>query len=674
MERNFRRLIFILIILFFLSPLLSVSPAAADQPTEQPTDQPEGFGWTQIGPAGGRFEEIVQNPFDPEMFFANVGNNLYRSLDSGQNWEKVSTEGVDLNYVSNILLEISGSDLPLLFLTNGGKVYKTPVDQISWTKVADVDGSSWPISNLKVARNDTSRMAAVIQGNLRVSRDGGMNWKVAFPNPAYFSLNTINPDQLLAFSSGNFYRSSDFGNNWETLETPPSFLDNVKTLVFSEADQSYYVLVNYSKLFKSLDFGNTWDEVNIPQNLYEAVQIANFDPNIIFLEYPGEQTVQITLDGGLTWNSINRKRVDGDSVLVWKLPAAQGGFDLLAGTWQALLKLDIQGEELQRSAQGVHEQNIKNLIVNPNDGREIYTCVKVADNDKLNNCYFSPDSGLSWRKFGGAVYSIAVNPMQFSEIVWSENERFYYSSDYGETVEEKGTTVYNLGNIHIDPNYPGKIILTSCYSSSSIVVSLDYGMTWTLMETQQTISNFLIDPNVPDHYYSFYFNEGFVSFDGGLNWTKMNLPTYGWAERFIVRTIHGKSQLLLINRTPLSYQFWTSTDGGMVWKYRSEVDYSYIRCLRFDALDSPNGIISTLCADCESNSDPLTTKYQVNLTGKWYELPPLSLHNLNNLMRLANLPEGNRLFMSTYGDSIYYIDFKPPELIRTYLPMILKKP
>ena len=65
MKQLFRRVIFILIIVVFLSPLLSVSPAAADQPTDQPADQPEGFGWTQIGPAGGRFEEIVQNPFDP---------------------------------------------------------------------------------------------------------------------------------------------------------------------------------------------------------------------------------------------------------------------------------------------------------------------------------------------------------------------------------------------------------------------------------------------------------------------------------------------------------------------------------------------------------------------------------------------------------------------------------
>ncbi len=670
MKQLFRRVIFILVILIFLSPLLSVSPAAADGPTDQPTDQPEGFGWTQIGPAGGKFEEIVQNPFDPDMFFAYSGEGLYQSLNSGLSWTEVSMEGIDINTTTPVFMEIAGLVSQELFLIKGTNVYKTAIDQISWQRIAVVTNNSTPM--FKVARNDASKMMAAIDDNIKVSGDGGLTWRAVFPRTQFFLIDTINPDRLLVFKDNQFFRSVDFGRNWEVLDTPSLFLNTIKSIDISESDQGVYTLLYYNWAFKTLDFGDSWVAIALPEGTFNALHVSSFDSNILLLESSHSRLAMLSRDGGNSWTTIDQERSLRDRIYIWRLPVVQGDYDILAGTLQAFVKLNAQNEELQRSAQGIHEQFISQMVVNPQNGNELYACVQLDYYAKSKICHYSNDSGVTWQQIEAVVGHLAVNPQRFNEVFWVDFEGlYYYSTDHGSTFTPKGSINGNLfpQEFLVDPHHPGKLIAYRYSTKLEISISNDYGMTWEPLANRPEGYMFFIDPLIPDRFFSTTSYNGFVSNDGGSSWIEMTLPdSIRYPQKMISRVYSGASYLFLPTSNDLSESIWISSDGGMNWTKIAALNY-FTDDSMIDHLDTPNGSLTAYCLNCNEINRPNKINYLVDFVGGWDQLPDFPVKK-RSVMQLSSTSGIARFYLATEGKSIYYIDLQIPEIEKVYLPLI----
>lgn len=662
MNKSTKKLVLIFFILILLSPLLSVSPATANEPEE--------FAWTQIGPAGGKFEEIVQNPFDPDMFFAYVGESIYQSLDSGLNWTEISTDGID-NFIKNpVFMEIAGIDSQELFLIKGTKVYKTAIDQISWQQIAGVANSSSPM--FKVARNDASKMIAAIGDNIKVSGDGGLTWRAVFPRTTFFLIDTINPDRLLVFKDNLFYRSIDFGINWEVLDTPSLFLNTIKSIDISESDQGVYTLLSYNWAFKTLDFGDSWVQINIPEGTFNALHVSSFDSNILLLESSHSRLAMLSRDGGNSWTTIDQERSLRDHIIIWRLPVVQGDYDILAGTLQAFVKLNAQNEELQRSAQGIHEQFISQMVVNPQNGNELYACVQLDYYAKSKICHYSNDSGVTWQQIEAIAGHLAVNPQEFNEVFWVDFERlYYYSTDHGSTFTPKGSVnEYPFPQeFLVDPHHPGKLIAYRYSTKLEILISNDYGMTWDPLANRPEGYIFFIDPLIPDRYFTATSSKGFVSNDGGGSWVEMLLPdSIRYPQKMISRVHNGTSYLFLPTSNDLSESIWISSDGGMNWTKTAALNYFSGHSM-IDHLDTPNGSLTAYCFECNEINRSNKINYLVDFVGGWDQLPDFPV-KMRSVMQLSYTTTGARLYLSTEGKSIYYIDFQLPEVEKAYLPLV----
>ncbi len=674
MKHIFRRVIFILIIVVFLSPLLSVSPAAADQPTEQP----EGFGWTQIGPAGGQFKQIIQNPFEPNMFFAVVGKGLYKSVDNGFTWDNIPfPDGFDLLDAS-CRMKIGGEDNPTSLLGYRGKIFKTSVERIEWQEVSNLS-SGFHYDGFEISGKHANMIVARIDRSFVVTRDGGVSWKNVFPNPYHFAYNTTDDEQILLFHEGTFFRTDNFGDTWQRLETNVDFSSDINSLIYSESDSNYYLIHNYNTVYKSVDQGENWTIAFISSKSVSKIQVSRWNPEIILVSddiYLSEAL--LTLDGGQTWKTISRNRGDGYYVFSVLLGKAPGDNSVIGLTNQVFMRINPEDQEIQRSAAGIHEQWISRLLVNPEDGEGIYACVgvKTEDNHDDRLCYYSPNTGEEWHQVGASIGSFAVNPGDFSEVYWIDKEgRLFFSSDYGATVNLRDMVfTYLPVPVFPDPHHPGKVRVNYGLYDKVIYESLDYGISWTRTEATMPGSDFVYDPIIADKAYSFetqVVGKYFVTNDDGLTWQGFS-PPHQFFGRFLVRVIDGKSQLVNIVIDDESIKVYTSQDDGLNWQFEFEIGErdSYYP---MDILEASDVLMTVVSIEDVCDTGSPSIKYQVDFNGDWKELPKLRTRQDPNRIQLSSHGTSFRVFVPTYDSSIYYIDFSDKELMHNYLPLILKR-
>ncbi|WP_041424346.1 sialidase family protein [Thermobaculum terrenum] len=131
----------------------------------------EGNTWQKTGaPQGseGGITSIAIAPQDSKQIYAGVASEIWESKDGGHSWQPISSPGgvvMDINLQPNSNILYAGTSVGLWKLTSSG-----------WQKIP-LTTSGLIIS---VAVGDPeSNMLAVLdqQGNVYVSRDGGLSWQ-----------------------------------------------------------------------------------------------------------------------------------------------------------------------------------------------------------------------------------------------------------------------------------------------------------------------------------------------------------------------------------------------------------------------------------------------------------------------------------------------------------------
>ena len=138
------------------------------------------------------------------------------------------------------------------------------------------------------------------------STDNGVNWETVFTwnDSIYFNDFVIDKDGIFYAAEGYYDRiikSYDFGNTW--IQTS---LINIEAYVLEVDSNNTLWVSSISNLFKSSDGGENWDTINIPAyaldfNSDYGVLCTHFNPREIY----------ITSDSGITWNNIYQVQASG---------------------------------------------------------------------------------------------------------------------------------------------------------------------------------------------------------------------------------------------------------------------------------------------------------------------------------------------------------------------------
>jgi len=275
-----------------------------------------GTTWTPIFDDQGSYSIgcLAADPANPHVLWVGTGENggsrhfgygdgVYRTDDGGKSWENmglrdsehigkviVSAENSDIIFVAaQGPLWSKGGDRGFFKSSDGGKSWKKTLGDEDWTGVTDIVVDPRDPDRVYAATWQRHRNVAAYMG-------GGLN--------------------------SGIYRSDDGGETWKQLTEglPEGSMGKIGLAISFQRPDVVYAAIELNRrmggVFRSTDRGNTWEQQSDAvagatgphyyQELYTSPH--RFDQLYLVDEY-----LQVSLDGGKTFEPVNFEHRHGDS-------------------------------------------------------------------------------------------------------------------------------------------------------------------------------------------------------------------------------------------------------------------------------------------------------------------------------------------------------------------------
>ena len=231
-----------------------------------------GNSWKNILANKGIIKNISIDPNEPCHIYAQTSQNIFKSLDCGRRWDNVYLEKIKDRTIKDLAIDIAETNKLFMSLSDG---------------------------------------------SVLLSEDFAVSWRVwhRFENNEgviNLYLNPKNTQIMYAATSGNFYRSSNQGLDWEKLSNiinkdfDFSQGSKVTKLVFlSEFDDGFYTVSTYG-ILKSIDGGVSWEELPLlPQPKKDKILSIAVNPaNMNEVYYGTSKAIYYSKDGGVNWQTL----------------------------------------------------------------------------------------------------------------------------------------------------------------------------------------------------------------------------------------------------------------------------------------------------------------------------------------------------------------------------------
>lgn len=257
--------------------------------------------WLDRGPQAGEIDQLAFDTSNPNVIFAGGSYaGLYRSTDGGSSWSPdLPTQEYQVTSLATVPAQPGH-----VFVTVAGKLFTSANDGVSWSQ----DNSCAGYASKYYVSPVNSRVRLLIcrpslSDDLLVSSDNGTTWKTApvdFPNLILYdvaaSQNTI---YALGFSNSNpeLFRSIDGGNNWTGSVVNFRFFDH-SPLAVSPSNASIVLVGGTTSLHASADGGKTWNDVSDEPIQSVSMGFVAFDPENGSVAYAGRIGLLRSTNGG----------------------------------------------------------------------------------------------------------------------------------------------------------------------------------------------------------------------------------------------------------------------------------------------------------------------------------------------------------------------------------------
>jgi len=243
---------------------------------------------------------------DDDNGFVAGGNEIYRTIDGGENWE-ISFLGDDLVFLEDVVVIENNSIIAVGkdFDSNKSIILKTNNSGNSWEMIP-VSGSSTLNSIFFV--NSSLGFCSGGNGVILKSTDGGENWQSLDSGTSHILKSIFFVNELVGIAVGGLpgisiiVKTVDGGDTWETVESPS---ENSLQSVFFVNIQTGYVVGWNGEIIKTENCGTSWTtqtSVDMSGNL----EVLFTDDNTGYIV--GGQSIsaliQKTDNKGTEWNEI----------------------------------------------------------------------------------------------------------------------------------------------------------------------------------------------------------------------------------------------------------------------------------------------------------------------------------------------------------------------------------
>jgi len=272
-------------------------------------DASSGSGTSAIG-SSYSYMHVDQHAFEfsPHTNIAYAGNDggLYKYVETLNSWVDIS-DGLEIAQFYNLGLSKSNSNRVVAGAQDNGTEMLT---NSIWDAIRGSDGMECAIDNY----DDEIIYSESQYGGIRKSFNGGANWNNIKPvnydgawNTPYEIHETNN--NLIVIGYNEVYRSNTGGSVWDSISynVIPGL---IRSIALAPSNEDYIYASSYGKIVITKDAGQSW--ANIKDGLpYENITDITVSQNnadrawVTFSGYNNVDKVYETNDGGSNWTNVS---------------------------------------------------------------------------------------------------------------------------------------------------------------------------------------------------------------------------------------------------------------------------------------------------------------------------------------------------------------------------------
>lgn len=537
---------------------------------------------------------MTQAESDPNYLFVGSTNGVFVSSDSGDSWEKISSESMPINVNS---LAIDPRSTGTIYAGTWWRAYKSTDNGKNWRLIKDgmIDDSD--VFAISINERDRNHIVASACSGIYESLNGGEKWRKiqGIPSTSRRTRDILqHPSRqgtVYAGTTEGFWMSVDGGKTWRM--TTARNLEVNSIAVHPDAPDRVFIGTNNNGVMISNDGGRTFapanqsftsrfaytvtPDVGMPGRLYATTHNTATSGGNLFYSKDGGQTWTAARGAGLDQVApfaVMQDRVDPTRLL---LGTNRGIFRSLdrGESWTLLTapkKAPVRKAPARRmtaaqrrAAEAAAAKAAAEAKVVP--ALEDSVRVLIPTEDEKNGIIAGTDKGLY------RTYDIAKG--------WEKLE-------LGEGVNA------NIFAVHASPLVPGTIWVGT--ATSGVLVTRDDGKTWEKVNaTPQGIPvvSLASDPKRPNYVYAGTTQTFYLSRDGGRTWVRRggNLPLGKYTA--ILINPENTDEIFLGSAHEIGGGLYYSSDAGQQWTRIDSMDMVVpsrrVWAMAFDPAD-PNRI------------------------------------------------------------------------------------
>ena len=296
-----------------------------------------------------------------DLFVGTNSEGLFRSQQANSPFEKIN-DGLKNTYITAMTF---GLDSILYTGTYSSGFFKTSNFGNTWIDISEdivgLSGNSPTVFSLITHPNGDIIAGTFNQGIFRTTNNGDywLQEISGFTTLSIYSLAVDKQGNLLAGSTGKLYRSTDFGQNWVSIDNN-QINSIINDIAVNSLDHIFAATTN-GGVYRSTDDGANWTQVNngFLYNYAYAIAINEDDDIFVTGEMAG---IYKSTNNGDSWTALLTATLPAYDIIINDL----GDIFISSIDAMGVLRSIDNGSTWQQINSGLYSFNIRCLCLSPN--------------------------------------------------------------------------------------------------------------------------------------------------------------------------------------------------------------------------------------------------------------------------------------------------------------------
>jgi photosystem II stability/assembly factor-like uncharacterized protein len=440
-----------------------------------------------------RTRDILQHPSRPATIYAATTEGFWMSTNGGKSWAMTTQRNLEINSIAVHQDEpdkvyIGTNNYGVMVSTDGGKNFSQTNGNFSSRFAYSITPDIERPNRLYATTINT----ATGGGFVFISDNGGTTW---YPSVKNIDINRtigyslvqdrVNPDTIYLATNFGIFKSLDRAASWEQITIPkpppatkapvrrtarnarakaapkpvptptpvstepgliPAIGDKINTLVHTEDGKNGYLAGTNNGLYRSYDISKGWEKISFGENVNQQILVIYTTPREPETIWVGTATngILISKDAGKTWTKVQggpNGIPDGVPVSAIAENPKKKGY-MYVGTTQTFYVSKDGGKTWTRRGGNLPLGNYASILVNPNDGDEVYVASALDVSDGI---FYSDNAGWDWKRIdpknrdlaSRRVWSMTFDPNNPNRLFVGTHSSGIYRVDQLDKAEKK---------------------------------------------------------------------------------------------------------------------------------------------------------------------------------------------------------------------------------------------